>query len=240
MIYKESFGKARRVIVWLFLFLGVSLNSQAQFLEYGGGIGILNYSGDLDRGYPIDNIRFGIRAFHRMSLSDIVAVKYAIGYGKVAGSDDNPIDPFAAIRRHSFERGVFEGTMTFEYNFLDYKDDHSPIRWSPYVFGGIGFARVFGERTKDYNKIQPMIPFGLGFKHLIGKQFALGLEIGLRKTFFDELDEVSEGDVAIRDFTYGNPEDDDWYSFTTFSISYILYKIPCPFRYIPNRSIYQY
>ena len=232
--------QARRLSVWLFLFLGVHVSSRAQFLEYGAGIGVLNYAGDLDNGYPIDNLRFGIRAFHRMNLSDIVAVKYSIGYGKIAGSDDDPIDPFAGIRRRTFERGVFEGTLTFEYNFLDYKDDNSPIRWTPYVFGGIGFARIFGERTKDYSKIQPVIPFGIGYKHLIGKQFAFGFEFGLRKTFFDELDEVSDGDVQIRDFSYGNPEDNDWYSFSTVSISYILYKIPCPFRYIPNRSIYRY
>lgn len=240
MIKRTYYKHTRRAIVWLFLFLGVSIAGRAQFLEYGGGVGMLNYSGDLDRGYPMDNLRFGIRAFHRMNLSDIVAVKYALGYGKVAGSDSQPIDAFAKIRNRSFERGVFEGTLTFEYNFLDYKADHSPIRWSPYLFGGVGFARIFGERTRDYNKIQPIMPFGLGFKHLIGKQFALGLEIGLRKTFFDELDEVSDGDLAIRDFTYGNPEDNDWYSFTSFSLSYIIYKIPCPFRYIPNRSIYQY
>ena len=175
-----------------------------------------------------------------MNLSEIVGIKYALGYGNISGSDADPIDPFAEVRNRSFRRGVLEGTLTFEYNFLDFKDEYSLIRWSPYVFGGFGFSRLFGEITKDYSKFQPNIPFGIGFKHLIGKQFSVELEVGFRKMFFDNLDEISEGDIGIKDFQYGNPNDTDWYSFSVISFSYILYKIPCPFRYIPNRSMYQY
>ncbi len=174
-----------------------------------------------------------------MNLSDIVSIKYAGGIGKISGSDENAFDAFGNVRNRSFSRNVIEGTLTLEYNFLDYKHEHSPIRWSPYLFGGVGFAKLLGEQTGDYNDFQPILPFGLGFKHLIGKQFSLGLEFGLRKTFFDELDEVSGGDQEIKDFNYGNPETNDWYSFTSITLTYILYEIPCPFRYIPNRSIYR-
>ena len=94
------------------------------------------------------------------------------------------------------------------------------------------------KEIDDFGSIQPVIPFGIGFKHLIGKQFSIGLEFGARTTFIDGFDRISEGDPFIKDYQYGNPNDNDWYHFAGFSITYILYKIPCPFRYIPNKTLY--
>lgn len=214
-------------------------HAHGQFLEFGGGIGVTNYSGDINPGYHTDDVHLAYTFFHRMNFSEIVSVKYAITFGKISSSDELPFDALAANRDASFSRPLVEGSLVFEYNFLDFKHEHSPIRWSPYVFGGVGFTRMFGERTGDYSMMQPVIPFGLGFKQLVGKKFALGLEVGLRRTFFDEWDNVSDGNVEFKDYQYGNPNTNDWYTFAGLSVSYIIYKIPCPFRYVPNQSIYR-
>jgi hypothetical protein len=200
---------------------------------------VMNYNGDLNRGYQTENIGLGVTIFHRMNFSEIVSIKYAGTFGKISGTDQQAFDALGLARNRSFSRSLVEASLVFEYNFLDFKNEKSQVRWSPYLFGGLGFTRLFGDRNGDYSMVQTVLPFGIGYKQLLGKQFAIGLELGLRRTFFDELDYVSAGDYEIKDFQYGNPENKDWYSFAGFTVSYILYRIPCPFRYVPNGSIYR-
>ncbi len=99
-----------------------------------------------------------------------------------------------------------------------------------------------------YKKIQPAIPYGLGFSMLFNERYRVGLEIGWRKTFTDYLDDVSGdyadvdliraayGDVAAalsnRKAEYtndrrelntsirGDPTHKDWYFFTHLVFSY--------------------
>ena len=232
-----------KIIKWpilsVILFI-TAFESNAQFLEYGGGIGMMNYAGDLSRGYNFTKQSPAIHGVYRFNLSKIVSLKVGLLYGKVSGDDESPIDAFAATRKATFTRTIIEGSLVFEYHFLDYKDDKSLIKWSPYFFGGVGFTKLLNiDNTKeDIAKFQPVIPFGLGVKHLIGKQFSVSFEVGARKMYTDKFDAISDGDLFDKNFQYGNPNDNDWYHFTGLTFTYILYKIPCPFRYIPNKSIY--
>lgn len=232
-----------KLIKWPILsaFLIFSLNLNAQLIEFGGGIGTMSYAGDLSRGIKVSNQNFGFQGHYRMNLSKIVSTKFSATFGKISGDDSSPIDAAAGLRNASFSRSIMETAAVFEYHFLDYKNDKSHIRWSPYVFGGFGFFKVFGvdPNVDKFSKIQPVVPFGLGFKHLIGKRFSIDLELGARKIFLDELDGVSEtADIFVKDYQYGNPNDKDWYHYGGISLSYILYNIPCLYKYIPNKSIY--
>lgn len=44
---------------------------------------------------------------------------------------------------------------------------------------------------KKYSRFQLAIPFGIGFKYGINREWSIGLEFGLRKTFTDYIDDVS-------------------------------------------------
>jgi opacity protein-like surface antigen len=212
---------------------------QGQFLEFGGSIGSFSYSGDLNRYPRPSESRLGFGAIYRMNFSPVLSVKMSLNYGKVAGNDNKPVDALGVSRRYSFEHQIFEFNSVFEFHFLDYRGDQTDLKWSPYAFMGVGFVKVNGvaPTLEDFNTIQFVLPMGAGVKYLIGKQFTLAAEFGVRKTFFDYLDGVSEGDIYIKDYQFGNPNDNDWYFFTGFSLTYVLYKIPCPFPYIPNKSI---
>ena len=54
---------------------------------------------------------------------------------------------------------------SFEYHFLDYKNDKSLVKWSPYAFVGFGFFKVLGHdpEVDSFSNIQPVLPFGVGF-----------------------------------------------------------------------------
>ena len=225
----------KKGIIIVFI-LNVSL-VQAQFLEFGTGMGLFNYSGDMARGYKFSTIQFGSTFFNRMNFSSHVSLKTALGFGGLRGSDQNPLDPAAAIRLASFNHKIADFSSVFEYDFLNYKKKNSVVRWSPYAYFGLGFLTIFPSSTSAENlsTTQLTIPVGIGFKHLIRRRFMAGFEVGVRGLSFDEIDGISEGDLSQKDFQFGNPNDMDWYSFVGISLSVIIYKVPCPFPYDPNQ-----
>lgn len=205
---------------------------KAQQPELGIGLGALNYAGDLHRGYDFGQVGIGGVAFYKMNFNEFVGARFGITGGIVRGSDKNPIDAFAAVRNASFSISVVEVSALFEYNFIDFRNPHSLLKWSPYMFFGIAGMGIFGDvETADNSRFQPVIPFGLGIRHYVGKRLTLNLEAGLRKMFFDHLDGISDGDITNKNYQYGNKYDTDWYNFVGISISYILYDIPCPYDF---------
>jgi hypothetical protein len=72
------------------------------------------------------------------------------------------------------------------------------------------------------------IPFGGGVKYVLNPKWYLSLEFGMRKTFFDYLDNVSGGDFRNKNYQYGNDNNNDHYYFLGFSITRTFYTIPCP------------
>ena len=233
-------GRIKRLVLiagksWGFpflLLLACYLPVQGQGLEIGGGIGGVSYTGDLIRGYQFGQQGPGIQGFIRYNLSNVVGVRATGMAGRLVGDDaKNPIDPFTQLRDRNFRRIVLEASLVLEYNFLDYKERNSLINWSPYFFGGFGLSAYTRKSDQEYSRIQPVIPFGLGIKYRINKQWNLEFEFGARKTFFDFVDEVSDvpnpNKLAP---TYGNELDNDWYYFAGFSISYTFYSVPCPFN----------
>lgn len=216
----------------------LTLPSFAQNSEVGIGLGGLSYTGDLQRGYKVLENRPAGTAFYRHTFSNAVGVRGGILFGKLIGSDDNPIDEFAELRNNYFDVMVLEGAVTLEYNFLDFLDSKSWTNYSPYFFIGVGAFTFFGDenRGNSYRKIQPVVPLGVGMKFLLDPRWQLGVEFGARKTFFDYLDNISGFDAVAskkgQNYQYGNQYDQDWYYFLGVTLSYTFYTIPCP--YSPN------
>lgn len=223
-------------------FLLVQTLCYAQRTEFGIALGGVSYAGDLYRGYDLFNQNIGLQGLYRINFEKDVSFKIALLYGKVSGDDSKPFDALGEIRNASFSRSFLEASTTFEYHFLDYKNQNSTIKWTPYFFAGFGLTKFLNldEQNDNFSSIQPVLPFGGGIKHLVGKQFSLAVEFGARKTFFDQLDGISDGDVFDKTNTqFGNPNDKDWYHFFSLSISYLIYKIPCQYKYVPNNSLYK-
>ncbi|MEO9803301.1 MAG: DUF6089 family protein [Reichenbachiella sp.] len=223
-------------------FLLIQTLCLGQKTEYGVAIGGVSYAGDLYRGYELFNQSLGVQGLYRINFEKDVSFKLALLYGKVSGDDSKPFDALGVIRNASFSRSFVEASATFEYHFLDYKNQNSTIKWTPYFFAGFGLTKFLNldEQNDNFSSIQPVLPFGGGIKHLVGKQFSVAVEFGARKTFFDKLDGISDGDVFDKTNTqFGNPNDKDWYHFFGISLSYLIYKIPCQYKYVPNNSLYK-
>jgi len=226
------FGKALFAFPFFFFFLSTLV--LAQSTEIGGGIGGFSYTGDLNRGYDILQSRPAVSVFHRTNLSDFVSFRVGATAGKLVGSDaKGAVDVFGEQRSASFNIFLFEASGVIEYHFLDWRTERSSVRWTPYVFGGVGIFAMSGHQNKpeEYSNVQPALPFGLGFKYILNPKWYIGIEGGARKTFFDYLDNVSDGNPSIKNYQYGNTNDTDLYYYLGFTINYSFYTIPCPFPY---------
>jgi hypothetical protein len=214
------------------LFCFLSLGSlYAQQSEVGFGIGTFNYTGDLSRRYNLLNSKPAGTIFYRSNISKVVSFRAGITAGKIGASDKHQRkDVFADHRNASFNIFLMEASTVMEYHFLNWRDEKHILRFTPYLFGGLGLFGLSGAQNKpdQYSNVQGVIPFGVGVKYIINPKWYLAAEFGARKTFFDYLDNVSAGDPRFKNYQYGNPHDNDIYYFFGVSITRTFYEIPCP------------
>ncbi|MDI9356511.1 MAG: DUF6089 family protein [Chitinophagaceae bacterium] len=229
---RDVFGRVI-TIFFTFFFMLIVRTTRCQHIEFGTGIGALGYIGDINRGVYPKNFSLGVDVLFRANHSNVVSTRYSLLVGGLQGSDDNFVDILGKKRGSSFKTSITEVSGVMEYYFLDYKNIHSPIRWSPYLFGGLSFFHIPREENNFLSNVRFGIPFGIGFKQLIGQKYAISIEGGLRKLFTDDIDGVSDGSVYIKNYQYGNPNDNDWYYFIGISFVYILYNTRCNYEYKP-------
>ena len=196
-------------------------------------------------------------------LNNRMLIRTDMYFGKVSGSDALNIKN--KDRNLSFSSKVTEFSLAFEYVLFDL-DEYAV---SPYFFLGVGTFK-FSPYTFDQNGRQVMlaelstegqgfyqdreeyklqefaIPFGGGLQWALSPNKRIALELGLRKTNTDYLDDVSttyvdaklleqnkggtsqrmafRGDELNSNLSYprdgairGNPNNKDWYLFTGLS-----------------------
>jgi len=113
---------------------------------------------------------------------------------------------------------------------LNWRDDTRRLRFTPYVYAGIGLFGISGNASKNaaYSNIQMAVPFGGGMKYVLNPKWYVAAEFGIRKTFFDYLDNISDGEPSFKNFQYGNRYDNDNYFFLGLTFTRTFYDIPCP------------
>jgi len=225
-------AKGIAVVGLIVLFAGAQAQQMlGQRAEVGFGVGTFNYTGDLVRTYNLGFSKPAATVFYRSNISSVISFRTAITGGKIGASDTRkPIDPFATTRAASFDLFLLEGSGTFEYHFLNWRDDKRRLRFTPYLFAGAALFGISGVQQKnaEYSNIQMAIPFGGGMKYVLNPKYYIAFEFGMRKTFFDYLDNISDGDPQYKNYQYGNVFDYDNYFFAGFTLTYTFYDIPCP------------
>src|SRR6185312_10951262 len=139
---------------------------------------------------------------------------------------DSGKNPVPTLRDASFHTSIEELSVIVEYNFLNYRALNDPVKFSPYLAGGLGM--FISNSYQNGHSFNACIPLGIGIKYKLGKQINLGAEIIARKTFTDNLDGV--GSYTISGHETANLFDNDWYYYTGFNISYTFYDVQCPQR----------
>ena len=227
-----SRGKFSSLSIGLLVIFTITIGKAqiTQRSEVGFGLGTFNYTGDLVRNYNFKFSQPAATIFYRANISKVVSFKAALTAGKLSASDTRvPIDAFSVKRGASFNIFLAEISGVYEYHFLDWRDDKRRLRFTPYLFAGLALFNILGSppKTTQYSSVQMAIPFGGGIKYVLNPRYYMAIEFGVRKTFFDYLDNISDGDKSFKNYQYGNKFDYDTYYFLGISLTRTFYDIPC-------------
>lgn len=154
-------------------------------------------------------------AFVRYNANELFAAKLAFNYGNISADDANSSVAGRRARNLSFKSPLMEFSLTGEINILGYDSQYLTRVFSPYAFMGISYYRFNpqAELNGEWVDLQPLgtegqglpelperqpyklsgfsIPLGMGLKFALNDKINIGTEIGMRKTFTDYLDDVS-------------------------------------------------
>ena len=217
--------------------------------EIGFGLGAMNYRGEVSPAYQVQNNRPALTAFYRRDVSVPVTLRGGLTAGLLRAADSNVngvnggVPPLQGYRQVNTKGSLLEASAILEYNFLDYHYRTDKVHFTPYLF--VGLAAFYANTTSATNNealqgafnregalLGLAVPAGAGLKYALSEHVNLGLEVGVRKTFTDQLDHL-----ALQDPLLVNPHDQDWYYYSGLSLSYTLYKIPCPDQYKKNKKL---
>jgi hypothetical protein len=246
----------------------ISFSQNFHITAFGG---IATYQGDL-QGKSIDfnqaKPALGIGGLYE--ISNKFLLRAAFTYGNIEGNDvRNTTAKGIEFRNLNFKSSITEMQLGAEYNFFKLEGKSitpyifasvAVFHFNPYTFDTTGnkiFLQPLSTEgqglaaypdNKVYNLTQFSIPFGGGVKLQINDNWQVGIEVGLRKTFTDYLDDVSNnyvdyntlllakgaqavelayrGDEVLNGPTYpadgtqrGNAKAKDWYYFSGIRIS---------------------
>lgn len=150
----------------------------------------------------------------RWNINPRNTLKFSFIHGTVQANDANSESNYQADRNLHFRSPVNEFSVQFEFNFFRYNPLWGNERFSPYLFTGISVFN-FGPEARDasdsWTELQELgtegqglpeypdkyklagmaVPFGLGLKFNLGRNWNLTGEMGYRAAFTDYLDDIS-------------------------------------------------
>lgn len=240
--------------------LFIAVQSYAQDMEIGAMGGVSYYMGELNPGKQFLFSQPAFGGLVRLNIDDRWSARLNFLSGSIAG--DDAVSLVNETRNLRFTSRITEISVIGELNFLEYFTGSKINFFSPYMFTGLGYftfnpkapyqggdvaLRGMGtEGTEDNYKLYgTSLIFGVGFKYSLSEKIGLELEWGLRKTFTDYLDDISEyyyvdfnefndiSEIGPKELLSdpsatkhspgmqrGNPKNNDWYAFAGLSISY--------------------
>ncbi len=229
----------------LLIFLSV-LSVQSQTYEVGVMAGGSNYIGDIGNTAYINPTNLALGGIVKWNRSARHAFRASFLYAKIEGDDAESKNSRRQQRGYSFQNSIKEASLGLEYTFWDY-DVHngSPIA-TPYLYTGLtafiydssgaldkGFGTGMGDGSIKKRPIETginfAIPMVIGYKARLSPMAFIGLEIGARYTFTDNLDGSNRATKKNPDprGQFGNINNNDWYVFTGITLTFAFGRLPC-------------
>jgi hypothetical protein len=201
----------RLLVIFLVGFLAIKALSQPS-VDIGvfGGVG--TYFGDMTKVNFQKSINPAYGGFIRFNFNPRYALRFNVINGTIGAIEK--FDVLAAnanvnYKPWEFNKNVLDISLNFEWNYLKYIVGDKETPWSTFIFGGVGVQmynydfrnpelvalvdpRYFNYTHKSGSVISPTVPFGLGVKYTLSKKWGIGFEVGFRKTFSDQLDDLDD------------------------------------------------
>lgn len=196
----------------LFPLLFLSLDG---FSQPGAEIGVMGgagyYLGEYNTKH-LGNNQLYIAGLYRYNLNDRFALRLNAGFSKI-DIQNRPLLPNGdVIYPEGFQCKVKDISGIVEFNFRSFmvQKIKESSWWSPYIFAGVGFLGADDEGSVS-------IPFGVGMKFNLYRQFSWGIEWGARKLFTDKIDKLYDPwGTGETNFVYNK----DWFFVVGVTLTY--------------------
>ena len=223
--------KIRIFVVVLFL---KWIISSGQIHEIGIVGGASNYIGDIGRTSYIHPVHSALGVIYKWNKNTRYSYRFSLIYSKIDGNDERSELDYRLQRGFKFVNNITEANVGFEFNFFDFDLHHLDYQFTPYISTGISVFRYdsryyVGKTASLYeeNAISYAIPMIFGIKTRISQRLVLGVELGARYTFTDNLDGSNPELENVNYNKIGNENSNDWYVFSLATLTYTFGKNPC-------------
>jgi hypothetical protein len=202
----------------------------AQIHEVGVFVGGSNFIGDVGQTTYISPNRPALGILYKWNKSPRLSYRFSLNGAFYSGDDLDSDDLNRNLRGYQFRNSIKEVSFGLEFNFFDFNLHDVKRKYSPYIHSGLNYLRF---RYSYFNSTlfvaeerigSLAIPMTLGIKSNVSRHIVLGLEVGARYTFTDNLDGSNPKDNTLR---FGNINNNDWYVFSGFTLSYTFGRKPC-------------
>ena len=159
---------------------------------------------------------------------------------RIIGNDFDSGETRRKQRGYEFQNTVKELSVGLEYTFWEFNLYNGQPQSTPYLYTGLTyflydalFKRPDNTIVKYDNAGAIAIPMVVGFKTTVGTKLILGMEIGARYTFTDNLDgsNPDTGQTNNESLKFGNINSDDWYVYTGMTLTFTFGRQPCYFNF---------
>jgi len=205
----------------------------AQINEVGFFVGGSNYIGDVGITNYIYPNKPAIGIIYKWNKSPRHSYRFSYTQSKIIANDLYSKEPSRLGRAKHFKNSIKEVSLGLEFNFFDFNLHKSDTKITPYLFSGISYFKynelyVLNSVTiKDKSKNSFAIPLNLGIKSNISRYFVLGLEVGARFTFTDNIDGSNPKNENYKTLRFGNINNNDVYLFSGLTFTYTFGEKPC-------------
>lgn len=220
-----------RILLFILLLSNGIISSAQKSLEGGLIAGGLYYLGEINQSRQFHSTEPGFGLFLRQNLNKRWSIRANVSFGKLSADDKDFSNTYQKLRNHNFTTSLLESVVQAEFNFIPYRlgSQKNESHVTPYFASGLGFLMVSNSK-QPYNIT---LPLSVGLKLALTKKLEIGLEWSFRKTFSDNIDNLSGQEYKIAEmenvdtgrykqsaFLYGK----DWYSFAGVFITYKIFQ----------------
>jgi len=220
----------------LVLFFGLFFQNviTAQINEIGVFLGGSNFVGDVGKTNYISPNEPAFGIIYKWNKSPRHSYRFSYMQSTITANDLDSDVPGRNLRGYRFKNNIKEFSAGMEFNFFDF-NLHEVLKRkiTPYVFTGVSYFAydelyvMNGQTKKDQTERTFAIPMIVGVKTNILDHFVLGVEVGARYTFTDNLDGSLPANENLAPLQFGNINSKDWYVFTGITLTYTFTEKPC-------------
>ncbi|WP_418264792.1 DUF6089 family protein [Flavobacterium faecale] len=217
----------------IFIYFLLSSTMYSQIHEVGVFLGGSNYIGDLGPTTYVSPNELALGLIYKWNKSPRHSYRISYTQSNITSNDLDSNEASRNLRGYHFENNLKEVSLGLEFNFFDFNLHQLGNKTTPYIYSGLSYTRYSslffsgGEAREDSRRGTIAIPMTVGIKSKLSRSFIIGLEVGARYTYADDLDGSLPKNQNLSQLKFGNINNNDWYVFSGVTLTYTFGEKPC-------------